>query len=100
MVSSMGLAAQTATTDSTTAATVVNTLSDRRSQVSGVSLDEEMTNLVKFQHAYAAAGRAMSTMNDMLDSLDQHGAVSMTVRFTNDILSPQTLFDLGNITTP
>ena len=69
MVSSMGLSAQTATTDSTNAATVVNTLSDRRSQVSGVSLDEEMTNLLKFQHAYAAAGRAMSTMNDMLDSL-------------------------------
>jgi flagellar hook-associated protein 1 FlgK len=69
MVSSMGLAAQTATTDSTNAATVVNTLSDRRSQVSGVSLDEEMTNLLKFQHAYAAAGRAMSTMQDMLDTL-------------------------------
>jgi flagellar hook-associated protein 1 FlgK len=69
MVSGMGLAAQTATTDSTNAATVVNTLSDRRSQVSGVSLDEEMTNLLKFQHAYAAAGRAMSTMNDMLDTL-------------------------------
>jgi flagellar hook-associated protein 1 FlgK len=69
MVSSMGLSAQTATTDSTNSATVVNTLSTARSQVSGVSLDEEMTNLVKFQHAYAAAGRAMSTMNEMLDTL-------------------------------
>jgi flagellar hook-associated protein 1 len=69
MVSSMGLSAQTATTDSTNSATVVNTLSNQRSQVSGVSLDEEMTNLVKFQHAYAAAGRAMSTMNSMLDTL-------------------------------
>jgi flagellar hook-associated protein 1 FlgK len=69
MVSGMGLAAQTATRDSTTSATVVNALTDRRSQVSGVSLDEEMTNLVKFQHAYAAAGRAMSTLNDMLDTL-------------------------------
>ena len=47
----------------------MNTLQDRRSQVSGVSLDEEMTNLVKFQHAYAAAGRAMSTLNSMLDTL-------------------------------
>jgi flagellar hook-associated protein 1 len=69
MVSGMGLSAQTATTDSTNAATVVDTLSNQRSQVSGVSLDEEMTNLVKFQHAYAAAGRAMATMNTMLDSL-------------------------------
>ncbi len=69
MVSGMGLAAQTATRDSSTSDTVVNTLQDRRSQVSGVSLDEEMTNLVKFQHAYAAAGRAMSTLNSMLDTL-------------------------------
>ena len=66
----MGLAAQTA--DLATRRPrrhVVNTLEDRRSQVSGVSLDEEMTNLVKFQHAYSAAGRAMSTLNDMLDTL-------------------------------
>ena len=69
MVSSMGLAAQTADRDVSTSDTVVNTLEDRRSQVSGVSLDEEMTNLVKFQHAYSAAGRAMSTLNDMLDTL-------------------------------
>jgi flagellar hook-associated protein 1 FlgK len=69
MISGLGLSAQTATTDSTNAASVVNTLSNQRSQVSGVSLDEEMTNLVKFQHAYAAAGRAMATMNSMLDSL-------------------------------
>jgi flagellar hook-associated protein 1 FlgK len=69
MVSSMGLAAQTANRDVDTADTVVNTLEDRRSQVSGVSLDEEMTNLVKFQHAYSAAGRAMSTLNSMLDTL-------------------------------
>ena len=69
MVSSMGLAAQTAGRDVSTSDTVVNSLQDRRSQVSGVSLDEEMTNLVKFQHAYSAAGRAMSTLNDMLDTL-------------------------------
>ena len=70
MVSSMGLAAQTATTR-------LDERGDRRehavptaaARCSGVSLDEEMTNLLKFQHAYAAAGRAMSTMNDMLDTL-------------------------------
>jgi flagellar hook-associated protein 1 len=69
IISGLGLAAQTANRDVDTADTVVNTLEDRRSQVSGVSLDEEMTNLVKFQHAYSAAGRAMSTLNDMLDTL-------------------------------
>ena len=36
---------------------------------SGVSLDEEMTNLVRFQRAYQASARAMTTMDEMLDVL-------------------------------
>ena len=56
---------------------VVNTLQDRRSQASGVSLDEEMTNMIKFQHAYAAAGRAMSTLDENLDSLINTGRVGL-----------------------
>ena len=36
---------------------------------SGVSLDEEMANLVRFQRAYQASSRAMSTMDEMLDVL-------------------------------
>ena len=36
---------------------------------SGVSLDEEMSNLVRFQRAYQASARAMSTMDEMLDVL-------------------------------
>ena len=46
---------------------VVNTLTDQRQATSGVSLDEEMTNLVQYQHAFSAAGKAISTMNQMLD---------------------------------
>lgn len=42
---------------------------DRRQSVSGVALDEEMTNLVRFQRAYQASSRAMSTMDEMLDVL-------------------------------
>ena len=37
--------------------------------VPGVSLDEEMTNLVRFQRGYQASARAMSTMDEMLDVL-------------------------------
>jgi flagellar hook-associated protein 1 FlgK len=36
---------------------------------SGVSLDEEMTNMIKFQHAYAAASRVLSAMDENLDRL-------------------------------
>jgi flagellar hook-associated protein 1 len=42
---------------------------DRRTSVSGVSMDEEMSHLVQFQRAYQASARAMSTMDDMLDVL-------------------------------
>ena len=44
-------------------------VSDRRDSVAGVSLDEEMSNLVRFQRAYQASSRAMSTMDEMLDVL-------------------------------
>jgi flagellar hook-associated protein 1 FlgK len=40
-----------------------------REEVSGVSLDEEMVNLVKFQNAYNAAAKMISTVDELLDTL-------------------------------
>ena len=40
-----------------------------REAVAGVNLDEEMTNMLSYQHAYAAAGRLVSTIDEMLDVL-------------------------------
>src|SRR3954451_16308111 len=48
---------------------LVDSVSDRRQSVSGVSLDEEMTNMVRFQRGFQASSRAMSTVDDMLDPL-------------------------------
>jgi flagellar hook-associated protein 1 FlgK len=42
---------------------------DRRESTSGVSLDEEMSNLLRFQRAYQAAARTLSTMDDAIDTL-------------------------------
>jgi flagellar hook-associated protein 1 FlgK len=42
---------------------------DRRQNVSGVSLDEEMANLIRFQRGYQASARAMSSVDDLLDTL-------------------------------
>ncbi|MEA2177215.1 MAG: flagellar hook-associated protein 1 [Solirubrobacteraceae bacterium] len=53
----------------TTQDSIVSTLSERRQSVSGVSLDEEMTNMIRFQRGYQASSRAMSTMDEMLDTL-------------------------------
>jgi flagellar hook-associated protein 1 FlgK len=44
-------------------------LEDRRQSTSGVSLDEEMTNLIRFQRGFQAASRAMSSTDEMLDVL-------------------------------
>ncbi|MCI2240634.1 flagellar hook-associated protein FlgK [Paenibacillus sp. TRM 82003] len=40
-----------------------------REAVSGVNLDEEMTNLVAYQHAYSAAARVLSVIDEALSTL-------------------------------
>lgn len=48
---------------------LVDQIDGQRQSVSGVSLDEEMSNLIKFQHAYSAAARFMTTMDENLDKV-------------------------------
>ena len=49
--------------------TVLNAAEAAVESDSGVSIDEEMTNMLQFQHAYSAAGQLVSTINSMLDDL-------------------------------
>lgn len=42
---------------------------ESRQAISSVSLDEEMTNLIQFQHAYNAAARNMTVVDEMLDRI-------------------------------
>ena len=46
-----------------------------RTSESGVSLDEEMTNLLSYQRAYEAASRVISTVDSVLDVLINRMAV-------------------------
>ena len=48
---------------------VINQLTNSRESIQGVSLDEEMTNLVKYQHAYDAAARVITAMDQALDTV-------------------------------
>jgi flagellar hook-associated protein FlgK len=40
-----------------------------RESVAGVNIDEEMTNMLSYQHAYSAAGRLVTAIDEMLDVL-------------------------------
>lgn len=42
---------------------------NQRMSVSAVSLDEEMSNLIKFQHAYNAAARSLTAADELLDRI-------------------------------
>lgn len=48
---------------------LVEELEARKESVSGISLDEEMTNLIKYQHTYEAASFLINTINGMLETL-------------------------------
>jgi len=44
-------------------------LLDRRQQISGVNMDEELSNMIRYQHGYNAAARFITTVNSMLDTI-------------------------------
>ncbi len=48
---------------------VLNQISDSKESISGVSLDEETMNLMRYQQSYGAASRLVTTLDEMLDKL-------------------------------
>ncbi len=48
---------------------VLNSISDQRQSIMGVSLDEEMTNIIKFGHSYNAASRVITAIDEELDTV-------------------------------
>jgi flagellar hook-associated protein 1 FlgK len=53
----------------TTKTAIVAQLTNQRDSVSGVSLDEEMVNLVKYQKSFAAAARVVTMMDQLLETI-------------------------------
>ncbi len=45
---------------------MVESIDNQRQQVAGVSSDDELTNLIKYQHAYNASSRYINVINEML----------------------------------
>ncbi|WP_315077691.1 flagellar hook-associated protein FlgK [uncultured Clostridium sp.] len=67
IINTLGVNAETASRNVSTQGKILQDLQMQRLSVSGVSLDEEMTNLIQFQHAYSANAKVISTVNELLD---------------------------------
>ncbi|HWH93093.1 MAG TPA: flagellar hook-associated protein FlgK [Baekduia sp.] len=78
LVRQIGSDVQTATSANTTATSVLDSITAQRASTSGVSMDEEMANMIRFQRGYQAAARALTTMDDLLNQLiNSTGRVGM-----------------------
>jgi len=69
LVTRIGADSQQAQTAFSLAKSRTDVLDEHRLSVSGVSLDEEMTSLIRFQRGYQASARVMSAVDEMLDVL-------------------------------
>lgn len=65
----IGTAGDTALGNYTTQTALVEQVDTQRQSVSGISIDEEMSNMIKLQNAYAASARVMSTIDNLLGDL-------------------------------
>ncbi len=69
LVNEVGTDTATARFNGTFQRTMANDLDDRQQALSGVNLDEEMSNLIKFQNSYKAAAKLISTADQMFQTL-------------------------------
>jgi flagellar hook-associated protein 1 FlgK len=69
LVSGLGTDSRSAENQMDTQKSLVDLLQRRRESISGVSLDEEAVSLLRYQRAYEAAARVMTTYDQMLDKL-------------------------------
>ncbi|NLW33223.1 MAG: flagellar hook-associated protein FlgK [Fibrobacter sp.] len=69
MIGELGLSRNEASSNLETRTFLVDQYEAQQDSISGVSLDEEMANLIKYQHTYQAAARLITTTNSMLDVL-------------------------------
>ncbi len=69
LITDLGIAANEAITMRDSHEMVINQIEDRRNSLSGVSLDEEMTEMIKFQHAYNANARLINAIDEMVDQI-------------------------------
>ncbi|MDY0405087.1 flagellar hook-associated protein FlgK [Virgibacillus sp. 179-BFC.A HS] len=69
IIGDMGVKAQEANKQAKNTDILRGQVENQRMSVSSVSLDEEISNLIKFQQAYNAAARSMTAVDEMIDRI-------------------------------
>lgn len=64
----IGTLAATATAEQSALQTSLTALNNQQGSISGVSIDEESANLLRFQQAYQAAAKVVSTIQTLFDT--------------------------------
>jgi flagellar hook-associated protein 1 FlgK len=66
-INKLGVQAQEAKRIVKNQQSLLNSFNESKLSVSGVSLDEEMANLIQFQHAYQANAKIIATVDELLE---------------------------------
>ncbi|MGC4030396.1 MAG: flagellar hook-associated protein FlgK [Tepidisphaeraceae bacterium] len=69
MIDSLASATSQAKTDVTSTEAVTQMLQNQRDTLSGVSMDEEAVNLMRFQRAYQGAARLVTVVDELMDTM-------------------------------
>ena len=69
MVDQLGIEGNTYKSVTETLSGAVSSVDSKRQQVAGVSSDEELSNMIKFQSAYNAASRFMNVISEMTETI-------------------------------
>jgi flagellar hook-associated protein 1 FlgK len=69
LVGQIGLDASQAVSSQEAESGALDAIDAQRASISGVSLDEEMTQMLSTQHAYEAVIRITTVIDDMMDKL-------------------------------
>lgn len=68
-VATIGLKGEEAETSLDSQELLMKDLRDTRASISGVNMDEELAQMIKYQHGYQAAARFISNVDQMLDTI-------------------------------
>lgn len=67
LISNLGVDTQEAIRNATNQMFLTDQIDNERQSISGVSMDEELSKMVMYQHSYNASARMVNTMDEMLD---------------------------------